>query len=149
LSGSDAAQAFSKMALVGAGTQERGVLGARGGYQAIKLFKEANPSVNLQDATNKPILDMQLISNQANQDYSQAALSHFADNETKFGQTHQYASLAQFDRAWNSQRNPQVYAGAMGAISGQPYEQWSKGLQEPEIKRALDIVSRANPSATV
>jgi spore germination cell wall hydrolase CwlJ-like protein len=149
LSGSDAAQAFSKMALVGAGTQERGVLGARGGYQAIRLFKEANPSVNLQDATNKSILDMQLISNQANQDYSQAALSHFADNETKFGQTHQYASLAQFDRAWNGQRNPQVYAGAMGAISGQPYEQWSKGLQEPEIKRALDIVSRANPSAVV
>ena len=89
LSGADAAQAFSKLALVGAGTQERGVLGARGGYQAIKLFKEANPNVNLQDATNKSILDMQLITNQANQDYSQAAQSHFADNETKFGQTHQ------------------------------------------------------------
>jgi hypothetical protein len=149
LSGADAAQAFSKLALVGAGTQERGVLGARGGYQAIKLFKDANPGVNLQDATNKSILDMQMITNQANQDYSQAALSHFADNETKFGQTHQYASLAQFDRAWNAQRNPQVYAGAMGAVSGQPASQWAKGLSEDEYKRALDIVSRANPSATV
>jgi hypothetical protein len=149
LSGSDAAQAFSKLALVGAGTQERGVLGARGGYQAIKLFKEANPNVDLQDATNKSILDMQMISNQANQDYTQSALSHFADNETKFGQTHKYTSLAQFDRDWNGQRNPQVYSGAMGAISGQPYQQWSKGLQEPEIRRALDIVSRANPSAVV
>ena len=149
LTGSDAAQAFSKMALVGAGTQERGVLGARGGYQAIRLFKEANPNVNLQDATNKSILDMQLISNQANQDYSQSALSHFADNETKFGQTHQYDSLAQFDRAWNSQRNPQVYAAAMGAISGQPPTQWAKGLSDAEYKRALDIVSRANPSAVV
>ena len=49
---------------------------------------------------------MQMISNQANQDYSQAALSHFADNETKFGQTHKYDSLAQFDRNWNAQRNP-------------------------------------------
>jgi hypothetical protein len=149
LSGADAAQAFSKLALVGAGTQERGVLGARGGYQAIKLFKDANPGVNLQDATNKSILDMQMITNQANQDYSQAALSHFADNETKFGQTHQYASLAQFDRAWNAQRNPQVYAGAMGAVSGQPASQWAKGLSEDEYKRALDIVSRASPSATV
>ena len=149
LSGSDAAQAFAKLALVGAGTQERGVLGARGGYQAIKLFKEANPNVDLNDATNKSILDMQMISNQANQDYSQSALSHFADNETKFARTHQYDSLAQFDRNWNAQRNPQVYAGAMGAISGQPYEQWSKGLQEPEIQRTLDIVSRANPSAVV
>ena len=149
LSGNDAAQAFSKLALVGAGTQERGVLGARGGYQAIKLFKEANPNVDLNDATNKSILDMQMISNQANQDYTQSALSHFADNETKFAQTHKYDSLAQFDRNWNAQRNPQVYSGAMGAISGQPYEQWSKGLQEPEIKRALDIVSRANPSAVV
>ena len=149
LSGADAAQAFSKLALVGAGTQERGVLGARGGYQAIKLFKEANPNVDLQDATNKSILDMQMISNQANQDYSQAALSHFADNETKFGQTHKYDSLAQFDRNWNAQRNPQVYAGAMGAISGQPASQWAKGLSDEEYKRSLDIVSRANPSAVV
>ena len=149
LSGSDAAQAFAKLALVGAGTQERGVLGARGGYQAIKLFKEANPNVDLNDATNKSILDMQMISNQANQDYSQSALSHFADNETKFARTHQYDSLAQFDRNWNAKRNPQVYAAAMGAISGQPYEQWSKGLEEPEIERALGVVSRANPSAVV
>jgi hypothetical protein len=149
LSGAEAAQAFSKLALVGAGTQERGVLGGRGGYQAIKLFKDANPSVNLQDATNKSILDMQMITNQANQDYTQAALSHFADNETKFSQTRQYASLAQFDRAWNAQRNPQIYAGAMGAVSGQPASQWAKGLSEDEYKRALDIVSRASPSATV
>ena len=149
LSGSNAAEAFSKLALVGAGTQERGVLGARGGYQAIKLFKDANPSVNLQDATNKSILDMQLITNQANQDYSQDALTHFTDNETKFSNTHKYESLNQFDRTWNSKRNPQVYAAAMGAISGQPYEQWSKGLQEPEIERALGVVSRAKPSAVV
>jgi hypothetical protein len=149
LSGSDAAQAFAKLALVGAGTQERGVLGARGGYQAIKLFKEANPNVDLNDATNKSILDMQMISNQANQDYSQSALSHFADNETKFARTHQYDSLAQFDRNWNAQRNPQVYAGAMGAVSGQPASQWAKGLSDDEYKRALDIVSRASPSAVV
>ena len=148
LSGSDAAQAFAKLALVGAGTQERGVLGARGGYQAIKLFKEANPNVDLNDATNKSILDMQMISNQANQDYSQSALSHFADNETKFARTHQYDSLAQFDRNWNAQRNPQVYAGAMGAVSGQPASQWAKGLSDDEYKRALDVVSRASPSAT-
>ena len=149
LSGSDAAQAFSKLALVGAGTQERGVLGSNGGYQAIKLFKEANPNVDLNDATNKSILDMQMITNQANHDYTQAALSHFTDNETKFAQTHKYASLAQFNRAWNDQRNPEVYSAAMGAISGQPPTQWAKGLSDDEYKRSLDIVSRANPSAVV
>jgi hypothetical protein len=149
LSGSQAAEAFSKLALVGAGSQERSVLGARGGYQAIKLFKEANPNINLQDATNKSILDMQLVSNQANADYSQAALSHFADNETKFSQTHQYKSLAQFDRDWNGQRNPQVYSAAMGAISGQQASQWAKGLSDDEYTRALQIVQRAKPSAVV
>ena len=149
LSGSQAAEAFSKLALVGAGTQERSVLGARGGYQAIKLFKEANPNINLQDATNKSILDMQLISNQANADYSQAALSHFADNETKFAQTHKYESLQQFDRNWNAQRNPQVYSAAMGAISGQPASQWAKGLSDDEYTRALQMVQRAKPSAVV
>ncbi len=98
---------------------------------------------------NKSILDMQLISNQANQDYTQAALSHFADNEKKFQQTHQYDSLTQFDRNWNAQRNPQVYAAAMGAVSGQPAAQWSKGLSDAEYDRALQIVSRANPAAVV
>ena len=149
LSGANAAQAFSKLALVGAGTQERSVLGARGGYQAIKLFKDANPNIDLSDATNKSILDMQMISNQANQDYTQAALSHFADNEKKFASTHQYDSLAQFDSGWNAQRNPQVYSAAMGAISGQPVSQWANGLSDPEYARALSIVSRANPSAVV
>jgi len=149
LSGSQAAEAFSKLALVGAGTQERSVLGARGGYQAIKLFKEANPNINLQDATNKSILDMQLISNQANTDYAQAALSHFADNEKKFAATHQYDSLEQFDRNWNSQRNPQVYSAAMGAISGQQASQWAKGLSDDEYARALQIVQRAKPSTVV
>jgi len=149
LSGGDAAQAFSKLALTGAGSQEQKVLGTRGGYQAIRLFKEANPNVNLQDATNKSILDMQLIGNQANQDYSQSALSHFADNETKFSQTHQYESLAQFDRAWNAQRNPQVYAAAMGAISGQKPEQWAKTLSDAEYARALQVVANAKPGAVV
>jgi len=149
LSGSDAAQAFAKLALVGAGTQEQSVLGARGGYQAIKLFKDANPGVNLQDATNKSILDMQLISNQANADYAQAALSHFADNEQRFSQTHQYRSLAQFDRDWNTQRNPQVYAAAMGAISGQKPEQWARGLSKDEIQRVKDVVTRADPNTVI
>ena len=149
LSGSSAAEAFSKLALQSAGSQERSVLGNRGGYQAIRLFKEANPNISLQDATNKSILDMQLISNQANADYSQAALSHFADNEKSFAQSHQYNSLAQFDRDWNAQRNPQVYAAAMGAIAGQQPDQWAKGLSDDEYARALQIVQRAKPSAVV
>jgi hypothetical protein len=149
LSGAEAAQAFGKLALVGAGSQEQSVLGPRGGYQAIKLFKDANPGINLQDATNKSILDMQLISNQANYDYSQAALSHFTENENKFKTTHQYDSLNQFDRTWNDQRNPEVYAAAMGAISGQQPEKWAKGLSDAEYDRALQIVSRAKPDAVV
>jgi hypothetical protein len=149
LSGAEAAQAFGKLALVGAGSQEQSVLGPRGGYQAIKLFKDANPGINLQDATNKSILDMQLISNQANYDYSQAALSHFTENENKFKTTHQYDSLNQFDRNWNDQRNPEVYAAAMGAISGQQPEKWAKGLSDAEYDRALQIVSRAKPDAVV
>jgi soluble lytic murein transglycosylase-like protein len=150
LSGAEAAQAFAKLALAGAGSAERSVLGNRGGFQAIKMFQAANPNVDLQDATNKSILDMQLISNQANQDYSQAAQAHFAESERNFGgPTHQYKSLAQFDTGWNAQRNPQVYAGAMGAIGGQPASQWAKLLSDDEYARALQIVQRAKPSAIV
>jgi hypothetical protein len=149
LSGAQAAQAFGKLSLTEATSAEQSVLGNHAGVQATKIFSAANPNVNMLDATNNSILDMKLISNQANQDYGQALLSHFSDNEKKFATTHKYDSIEQFQRDWTSQRNPQVYAGAMGAISGQPVSQWAKGLSDDEYKRALDIVSRASPSATV
>jgi hypothetical protein len=92
---------------------------------------------------------MKLIQNQANIDYGRDALGHFTTQETRYGDTHKYSSLEQFNTQWVNQRNPQVYAAAMGAVSGQPPEQWAKGLSDAEYDRALQIVSRAKPDAIV
>ena len=149
LSGAAAAQEFQKLALGSAGAQEQSLLGKNAGYRALELFKTANPNSELLDPTNKSILDMQLIQNQANQDYIQGAQAHFRQNEQAFKTTHQYNSLNDFDADWGAQRNPQVYAAAMGAIGGQPASQWTKGLSDDEYTRALQIVQRAKPSAVV
>jgi hypothetical protein len=154
------AEEVAKMALKGAGTQERGVLGSRGGYQAMKLFQATNPSLSLMPQANQAILGMQLIGNQADIDYTAGAQSHFKNGTASLKQTDgKYSPLADFDEQWQKQRNPQVYAAAMGALGGMPatdtkingtaVKGWTNGLSEAEYQRALNIVSRADPNAVV
>ncbi len=157
----EAAQEFSKLALMGAGSAERGVLGARGGYQAIRLFQSANPSDALLPNTNQAILAKQLIGAQADADYSKGAQDHFSTNAAPFrtGQGPYAQTLAEYDRQWQGQRNPQVYAGAIGAlaglsaadgqVNGKPVKGWATGLSADEYRRALEVVSRAAPNDTV
>jgi hypothetical protein len=148
LKGAAAAQAFQKLAFQGVTTQEK-ESSPRGGILATQLFQKNNPGLDLLNPTNKSLLDMKLIQNQANIDYGRGALDHFTTQETRYGDTHKYDSLEQFNTQWINQRNPQVYAAAMGAVSGQPPEQWTKGLSDAEYARALGIVERAKPGAVV
>ncbi len=146
-----AAQEFEKLALQSAGTQEKGVLGSRGGFQATRLFQQANPSAALLPDANKAILAKQLIGAQADADYAGAAQAHFHANGDPFrndGKPYT-APLSAFDAKWNQQRNPQVYAAAIGALAGQTPDKWAKGLSSDEYRRALDVVSRAAPNDTV
>lgn len=153
LSGAAAAQEFQKLALGSAGQQDQALLGKNAGYRSLELFRNANPNSELLDPTNAHILDMQLVQNQANQDYIQAAQAHFKQNEQAFKTTHQYNSLNDFDADWGAKRNPQVYAAAIGAIAGQPVEKWAEGLSKDgpnsEYAEALKIVQRAKPTAVV
>ena len=157
----EAAQEFGKLALQTAGTAERGVLGSRGGFQAIRLFQSANPSDALLPNTNQAILAKQLIGQQADADYAQGAQDHFSRNAQPFrmqGKAYDQP-LSEYDRQWNNQRNPQVYAGAIGAlaglpatdgvVNGKPVKGWANGLSDDEYSRALQVVSRAAPNDTV
>jgi hypothetical protein len=148
LDGAAAAEAFQKLAFKGSISQEQGS-SPRGGYAVTKLFQQLNPGLDLLNPANKNLLDMQLIANQANIDYNQGATDHFNTQEDRYQNTHKYDSLNVFEKKWNDQRNPQVYAAAMGAVAGQPAEQWAKDLRDDEYARALQIVSRADPSAVV
>jgi hypothetical protein len=148
LKGAAAAQAFQKLAFQGVTTQEK-ESSPRGGILATQLFQKNNPGLDLLNPTNKSLLDMKLIQNQANIDYGRGALDHFTTQETRYGDTHKYDSLEQFNTKWINQRNPQVYAAAMGAISGQPATKWADGLNDAEYVRALQMVANAKPGTVV
>ena len=155
-----AAQELQKYALQGAGQQENKVLGSRGGYQATKLFQSMNPGLELLPDANKALMNSQLISAQADKDYAEGALAHYnknGDNLRNGAGT--YQNLNKFNQDWLAQRNPQIYAGAMGAIAGLPafdtqvngktQRGWATGLSKEEYQKALDTVSKADPAATV
>jgi hypothetical protein len=149
LQGPAAIQMFQKLGFMGATSQEQQTT-PRGGYLATKLFQQFNPGAHLLTATNEGLLAQRLIGNQASVDYSQGAQDQFAEQERNFTSSKpSYSSLAQYDRQWQAQRNPQVYAAAIGALGQQDYGQWSKNLSDAEIQRTLDVVHRADPSAVV
>ena len=93
-----------------------------------------------------------LIASQAAEDYNAARLAHYNDAADKFRKGGEYTPIGHFDQDWTKQRNPQVYAAAMGALAGKEAagdHGWAKGLSTEEYKRALEVVSRADPNAVV
>ena len=152
MSSPEAAQVFNKLAVTQSGQQEQGVLGSRGSLGALKLFQSANPGLNLLNGTNDTILGTKLIAAQAAEDYNGARLAHYNDAADKFRKGGEYTPIGHFDQDWTKQRNPQVYAAAMGALAGKEAagdHGWAKGLSTEEYKRALEVVSRADPNAVV
>jgi hypothetical protein len=143
-------QEFAKLALTSAGEQERGVLGGRGGFRAIEMYQKANPSLELQPSANRDILNMQLIAQQADVDYAHG-LQQWVDEKGQAFRTGRgdYEPSVGFDRQWTGQRNPQVYASAIDALNGTPFQKWSKGLTKDEGLRALQVISRVDPNAQV
>ena len=140
-------QEFAKLALQSAGTQERGVLGSRGGYQAMRLFQSANPGLDLRSDANRRILNMQLVGAQADADYAQGAMQHHNQQLPAVRAGQGYTPLAQFDQQWQAQRNPQAYAAAIGVMNGDPVEKVFMGLRPDEQARAIAIAQRADPGA--
>ena len=152
MGGAAAAQEFAKYGLATAGAQERGDLGARGSLGAITLYKSANPGLELQPDANKKMLTAQLVAAQANRDYTQGAMDYVNRNGDAFVRGGNYTPLSHFDAEWAGARNPQIYAAAMGAINGDPWQKWTKGLDmksTDDVQRVIDIVRRADPTSTV
>jgi hypothetical protein len=135
-----------------AGTQERGDLGARGSLGAIQLYKAANPGLDLRPGANKAILNMQLVAAQANADYTQGAMDFANHSGDAFRSGGNYIPLSHYDAQWSSQRNPQIYAAAIGAINGEPWDKWTARLKldtGEDVGRVIDIVRRADPTAAL
>lgn len=143
------AQEFTKLMVQNAGNQERQVAGSRGGVQMMNLFKSANPGMELQPGANRDILNLQLVANQADQDYAAGHIGWVNQNGQNFMQGGQYQPASGFDQQWIAQRNPQIYMAATNAMNGKPVEQWTSGLQPAEIQRVRGIIAKIDPNATV
>ena len=145
------AQELQKFSLVGAGSDERGVLGGRGSIAAINVFTKANPGLHLTGEANNSIINMQLVQHQADIDYARG-MQQFVNEH---GQNYiagkdSYHPATEFDQQWHAQHNPQVYAAAMAAMGGQPFDKWSKFLQnKDEGLRTMQLIGRIDPTATV
>jgi hypothetical protein len=151
-------QEFNKIALMGAGKQERGDLGARGGFRAMELYINANPNLDMQPTANHDMANALLISHQYHEDYAQGATGYFnnqINNVNASGSTRGYQKLSNYDNAYIDKMRPELYASAIDAINGKPYAQWSKGLsgtvsqQQQQMQTIYGILQRADPSAVI
>jgi len=151
LSSGSAAQEFIKLSVQAAGADAKSNVGSNNGIQSIQLYQSANPGMQLLPDANKRVTNMMRVANQATQDYGQGALAHFGDQEDGF--LHRgaaYTPLTAFNRQWQGQNNPQVYAAATGILNGDPFEKWRARLSSPdEGQRAAQIAARVDPNVMI
>jgi hypothetical protein len=144
-----AAQEFVKLAIATAGSAAKADVGSNNGIQSTQLYQAANPNLSLMPDANKRITNMMRVSAQSIQDYAQAALDHFGKNESTFLKGGDYSPLTTFNRQWQSQANPQVYAAATGILNGDTFESWSSKISPAEAARAAQIAARVDPTVHI
>jgi hypothetical protein len=145
-------QEFKKIALMGAGKQERGDLGARGGFRAIELYLGANPSLENQPTANRDMANALLVSHQYHADYAQGAADFYhkqLDAVMDPAHPQLYQRVSKYDSAFAGAMKPELYAAAIGAMNGKPYDTWAKGLSGDQLKIVGGILQRTDPSAAV
>jgi hypothetical protein len=143
-------QEFNKIALMGAGKQERGDLGARGGFRAMELYLNANPNLDMQPTANKDMANALLVSHQYHADYAQGATNFYnqsADRAIDPKNPAPYQRLAKYDQTFSAKMKPELYATAISAINGKPSDQWARGLDADQVKIVAGILQRTDPSA--
>jgi hypothetical protein len=145
------AQQFQKLAVMGAGKQERGDQGARGGIRLLEMYMKANPSlVNQPDANNR-MANALLVMHQYHVDYTNGATGYFNQNFDNFQSNPQggYNVLSKYDNKFTSVMKPEVYTAAISALDGAPYEKWSNGLSANQQRLVGGIIQRADPTAQI
>lgn len=142
-------QEAAKIFLRQAATDEK-QMGGSGGLGLTEKYAKANPSLNMQPEAIQAMSNLKAVTAQAAKDYSDKYLASFNQNQDVFLNQHgQYQPASNFDQQWHSQRNAQAYLGAVNAMNGKPYAEWSKGLQPQDQDYALGVISRLDPTAIV
>lgn len=143
------AQEIMKLGISVSGAAAKADVGSNNGIQSISLYQAANPGMNLLPDANKRITNMLRVAAQSTQDYAQGALQSFGDKEGSFLKGGDYTPMTTFNRQWQAQSNPQVYAAATGMLNGDTFDKWSKGLSPEEAQRAGAIAARIDRNAQI
>lgn len=143
------AQELVKLSISTAGAAAKADVGSNNGIQSTQLYQSANPGLMLLPDANKRVTNMLRVASQSTQDYAQAALQHFGTNEQQFLAGGNYAPMTTFNRQWQSQANPQVYAAATGILNGDSFDKWSAKITPAEGARAAQIAARVDPTVQV
>lgn len=145
-------QEFNKVALMQAGKQERGDLGARGGFRAIELYRNANPNLEMQPNANLHMANALLLAHQRDVDYTQGVSQHYLTNRAGFldPQTPKpYVPIAAYDKQFMSTFKPELYYSAIEAANGKGEDVWAQGLTAQQKQIVAGIVKRADPNAVI
>jgi hypothetical protein len=145
------AQQFQKLSLLGAGRQERGDVGARGGFRLTELYLKANPNLDNQPDANTRMANALLIAHQYHVDYTSGATSFYNQNYDKLvgGDPKAYTPLSRYDNAFINTMRPEVYVAAIDALNGEPYQKWANGLTPKQLQLVGGILQRVDQSARV
>ncbi len=142
------AQEAAKVMLSQAALDEK-AMGGSGGLGLTEKYEKANPSLNMTPEAISAMSNLKAVTAQSAADYANGYLNYFKQNADKFTNGGKYEPAASFDQAWHSQPNVQTYLGAIDAMNGAPYSQWSKGLPPEVQQRALGVISRIDPTTVV
>ncbi len=153
----DAAQSQEAMKILQkqAVTDEQ-AMGGSGGLGLTQRYEKTNPSLNMTPQAIQELSNLKAISAQAVHDYGTGMTEYFNKQQTNLLHpdpstpgASSYQPISNYDQYWYGQRNVGTYLGAAGAINGKPYAEWSKGLQPEDQARALEIISRVDPTTVV
>lgn len=142
----------AKKLLFGLATANEAAYGGSGGLGITQKFEGANPNLDMTGEGIRQMANLQAVTAMANKDYTQGKLSHITDQTTAHfqgGTSDSYLSAGQYDKNWLSQNNSNTYLAAVNAMNGKPFDEWSKGLSQADAGRALGVIARIDPTATV
>lgn len=147
-----AAEEYQKLSQVGAAQADSEAMGNHQSAAALRLFSDANPGLQLQQGTNKAMINVQLIQHQMDMDYAAGLQKTYAENSNKYlnsnGQKAQ-EPLSNFESQWNQKDTARTYSAAMSAMNGVPFTKWSSGLSPQQGAEVARIIARIDPTAQI
>ena len=131
--------------------------GGSGGLGLTEIYMRNNPNLNMQPESIRNMSNLAAVTAMSQKDYLQGKLDHIDNQGRAFlsgqagadGKISPYMPAAAYDRSWFRQDNVNTYMGAVNAMNGKPFEEWSRGLSPANAQRALGVVARIDPTATV